>query len=245
MELMDPVKLLSVSFISRCRYGVAIGIDRFFGRPCHAKAGGRGSNRRVAVGILGWSRRTDFIGLNGRPTSQAVIPPSACFRIVGCSRLSQSTFFAFTNLNRMYLVAVCAFIYRWSKQVTRGSLCPTAMPSFHLASIKYHLQHLFSWKKSCELSFFEESSQNFSELLKKRRVAKRPRELCPCAFKRRASERGTKRFREYIPLAFKCRGSFSIKKRGFEAVGLSEQLSGGVQSPAPPITQATGRGTLL
>ncbi len=36
-----------------------------------------------------------------------------------------------------------------------------AVCAFHLASIKYHYRKLFSWKKSCELSFFKKSSQVF------------------------------------------------------------------------------------
>ncbi len=120
LELMDSVKLLSVSFLSRCRYGAAIGIDRFYGRPCRAGAGRRGSNRRFAVGISGWSRRADFIGLYDRPTSRADFPPSACFGMVGCSRLSQSTFFAFASLERMHFVAVRAFTDRRSRLGTRA-----------------------------------------------------------------------------------------------------------------------------
>ena len=38
-------------------------------------------------------------------------------------------------------------------------------PLCRFASLKYHLGMDLSWKKSCELSFFEESSQNFTVFL--------------------------------------------------------------------------------
>ena len=106
---MDSANLLSVSFVSRCRYGAAIGIDRFAVDPAMAGQEGADQTAGVAVGILNWSRRTDFIGLKDRPTSRADFSPSACFGIVGCSRLSQSSFFALTSLNRMHLVAVVKY----------------------------------------------------------------------------------------------------------------------------------------
>ena len=51
------------------------------------------------------------------------------------------------------IFAVCAFV-RGIRKEGPGYNCPGVLP-FPFACIKYQISKVFSWKKSCELFYFE------------------------------------------------------------------------------------------
>ncbi len=93
-----------------------------------------------AYKIISLSRRVGFIELIGfrRPAIERLRAVSLVKEGLLFASFAKHIWFACTVRSRMHLIAVCAFLF---------------------ASIKYHLEKKLSWKKSCELSFFEESSQ--------------------------------------------------------------------------------------